>query len=166
MKTVYFIRHAKSSWADLGLSDHDRPLNKRGKHDAPHMASLIVEKGAIADLIISSSARRARSTARHFRKALGLEKDQMLLDRRLYHAGIETILTVIQELPAEFASVFVFGHNPGFTHIANLFSYRPIENVPTCGIVKVEADITSWLEFDPNHGRMTAFYYPKMFNRA
>lgn len=164
MKTVFFVRHAKSSWADLDLDDHDRPLNKRGKRDAPYMAELMAKKGAHADLLITSPAKRARATARYFRSALGMAKEQLINDRRLYHAGIEIILEVVQELPADLAKIFVFGHNPGFTHIANHFSTRFIDNVPTCGIVQVSAAIEDWTRFDPNHATFEAFYYPKMFN--
>ncbi len=164
MKTVYFVRHAKSSWADMSIGDHDRPLNKRGKRDAPYMADQMVATELQADLMITSSALRARATARFFRKAQQLTKEKLLVDKRLYHAGIETILQVIQELPDEIEIVYLFAHNPGLTYIANHFSIKMIDNVPTTGIVKIVSESPQWTNFDPNNAEMKAFYYPKLFN--
>lgn len=164
MNTVYFVRHAKSSWGDMSLEDHERPLNKRGKRDAPYMAEQMLAREEKADLMITSSARRARATARCFRKAQELPKERLLVDKRLYHASIETILEVIQELPNEQKVIYLFAHNPGLTYIANHFSIKMIDNVPTTGVIKVVSKSAEWIDFDPNHASMQAFYYPKMFN--
>ncbi len=128
------------------------------------MAQKMAADGEAADLLITSPAKRAKATASCFRKALGMTKECIVIDRRLYHAGIETILSVVQELPDEIQAVYIFGHNPGFTHVANHFSQRSIDNVPTTGILKIVSQSDKWLDFDPNHARMEAFYYPKMFN--
>lgn len=164
MKTVYFVRHAKSSWQDMSLPDHDRPLNKRGKRDAPYMAEQMLTMELRADLMLTSSARRARATARFFRKSQDLPKERLLVDKRLYHASIETVLQVIQELPDDLHVIYLFAHNPGLTYIANHFSTKMIDNVPTTGIIKVVSQSMQWINFDPNSAVMKAFYYPKMFN--
>jgi len=161
MKTIYFIRHAKSSWEDPSLRDFDRPLNKRGKRDAPKMARYLKDLQVQPDLIISSPAKRAKSTARFFQKELG--NPPIALETEIYEASTLDIFHVVQTIEEQYSLVFIFGHNPTFTSIANQFTDELITNVPTCGIVKIECNINSWKEFDRAHGKLTAFYYPKMF---
>lgn len=163
MKTVYFVRHAKSSWKDLTLRDKDRPLNKRGKRDAPFMANLMKEKGVQADAIISSPANRAYTTACHFASALGVEELSIHKEEPIYEAYDTDVLEIIQELPNTYQTIFVFGHNPSFTSIANLFTTDYITNVPTCGIVQIEASINNWKNFGEQTGKLIAFYYPKQY---
>ena len=98
MKTLYLIRHAKSSWDDTNLDDFERPLNKRGKKDAPNMAKRLKEKGGTPDFMISSPAVRAFDTCKEFAKILGYDKNKIKTDKRLYHADEDQILTVIREL--------------------------------------------------------------------
>jgi len=164
MKSVYFVRHAKSSWHDPFLSDEMRPLNERGKRDAPFMASMMLLKESPPDLIISSTAVRANKTAIHFRKAFDLKKSKFIKDSRLYLAAPQAMLDVIREVPDEYATVYIFGHNPGMTDIANYFSDDHIDNVPTCGVVKIVCDVESWYELNKFNSKRTAFYSPKQFN--
>jgi len=163
MKTVYFIRHAKSSWSDFSLSDFDRPLNKRGKRDAPMMAQKLEEIGVRPDAILSSTANRALTTATHFAKALGIARNEIIEAPSIYEAYYSTVLKVVQNQPKEWETLLVFGHNPAFTTIANSFDGDYIDNVPTCGIVKVTADVEKWDDFDEETGKVVAFYYPKQF---
>ena len=164
MKQVYFVRHAKSSWADPFLSDEERPLNARGKRDAPFMASMMVLKEKTPDLIISSTAVRARRTAGYFRKAFGLKKNQLIKDHRLYLASPQVMIDTIRELPDQYESVYIFGHNPGMTDIANFFANDYVENVPTCGIFKVTCEVDAWYEINKYNSKLTVFYFPKQFN--
>ncbi len=162
-KTVYFIRHAKSSWENPGMRDIDRPLNPRGLRDAPFMAKLLKGKGVEIDQIIASPANRAFTTATYFSEEYGIDKDKIIVDRSIYEAYPETVLDIVQALDNSLNTVLLFGHNPSFTSIANLFSMEYIANVPTCGIVKVEADIKEWSSFVEGIAMQTAFYYPKQF---
>ena len=163
MKTVYFVRHAKSSWENPTLADIDRPLNKRGLRDAPFMGKLLRKKGVSPDMIISSPAVRAYTTAGYFAEALGIDKEDIVVDPRIYHAYTDDMIDILQELPVEIGTVLIFGHNPTYTSVANQFAVEPIDNVPTCGIFRIDAGIDSWADFGPRKGRLTAFLYPKQF---
>lgn len=161
MKEVFLVRHAKSSWDNMGLSDHDRPLNKRGKRDAPKMAEYLKESINSIDVIVSSSAKRALLTARNFESAFEDELEEFVIERDLYHASREEILRVISEIDDRYNRAIVFGHNPGFTTFANLFSAIYIDNVPTAGIVGLKFDVNSWNEVSEANGNICLFTYPK-----
>ncbi len=163
MKTVYFVRHAKSSWADLSLRDIDRPLNQRGKRDAPFMANLIKGQGVLPDALISSTAKRAFLTAKRFAKAFDIPKKAIIKKDKIYEAYAVQVMEVIQEQPDNWKTIFIFGHNPTFTSLANAFSNEYIGNVPTCGIFRVVAAVDSWRQFSENTGKLTAFYFPKQY---
>ncbi|MEM9823622.1 MAG: histidine phosphatase family protein [Bacteroidota bacterium] len=163
MKTVFFIRHAKSSWADSSLRDIERPLNKRGLRDAPFMAQMLRSRGIIVDQILSSPANRAYTTATYFADAMQIDKASIVVRHDIYEAYPQSILNILHTLPAHLQKVLIFGHNPTFTSLANMFSDDYLPNVPTCGIVKVEMEEKEWPLFNPDTARMTAFYYPKHY---
>ena len=163
MKTLFLIRHAKSSWDDPLLSDKDRPLNKRGHRDAPFMGQLLAEKGVQPDLLLSSHANRAFTTALYFASALGMDRDVVLVDEAIYEASPGDLFRIIQQLPDEKQVVLLFGHNPGFTLLANYFQGFHFANVPTCGIVQLDLDIDKWQDMAPEKGRMSNFYFPKQY---
>jgi len=163
MKTVFFIRHAKSSWEDMSLGDKQRPLNPRGKRDAPFMAKMLKGLGAKVDAIITSSANRANTTANFFAVEFGISKEDMIVRDEIYEAYTEDVLRVVRSLDDHFETVLIFGHNPTFTSLANMFSQDYIPNVPTCGIVKVESESTNWAMFKVENSNRTAFYYPKQY---
>src|SRR5690348_14444773 len=137
MKTLYIVRHAKSSWDDPMLEDFDRPLNDRGKRDAPIMGRRLKEKDIHPSLILSSSAKRAFSTSKKIAKVIGYSKDKIKTTVDLFHASEEEILQAIQTLKDKHDSVMIIGHNPGLTEFVNTIMEEviEIENVPTCGIV-------------------------------
>jgi phosphohistidine phosphatase len=163
VKTLYIIRHAKSSWNDPALDDFDRPLNERGKRDAPRMGKRLKEKDIYPDLMLSSPAKRAFSTARRIGKVLKYAKDNIKTDRRLYHADEEIILDVIQNVKDKHQTIMVFGHNPGLTEFVNTLQQEQldIENIPTCGIVAFQLDVDSWKDVNWGKGRILFFDYPK-----
>lgn len=162
MKTIYFIRHAKSSWDDITLDDHDRPLNPRGKRDAPKMANRLASLEVAADGFVSSSAIRAKQTSEAFRRALNISAANCLYDKNLYHAWPEGIENRVKEVSDEWSTVLFFGHNPGYTELANRIMHNAyIGNVPTCGIIMVEADIDSWADFSLAKARRAGYFYPK-----
>lgn len=162
MKTVCFIRHAKSSWDQAGLADIDRPLNIRGKVTAPLMAKILAERGFKPDLIISSTAKRARQTAKFFRKEYGIKKDEMQIEPLIYGGDEQAIFDILRKLPDTMDTVFLFGHNPTMNYLAALFSEDHI-HVPTCGILVVELNISSWKDVQPDHTALKHFIYPKQF---
>ncbi len=163
MKMLYLVRHAKSSWDDYALSDEKRPLNERGKRDAPIMARMLYSKDPGIELFITSPAKRARSTAKIFVETYSAENPAYEKDSRLYMASPGQILKVVQEINDNFHTVAIFGHNPGMTDFLNRFSNGQVDNVPTCGIAKIIFDLESWQDVMAGKGRMTEFYYPKMF---
>ena len=163
MKTVCFIRHAKSSWSDAMLKDIDRPLNKRGKRDAPFMAKLLRGKQVVADAIISSPANRAFTTATHFAQAMDIKKKDIIVKKGIYEAYADDVIRIVQQTDNAYDTILVFGHNPTFTTLANQFTDEYIANIPTCGITQIAADIESWEEFRAGTGKLVAFYYPKQY---
>ncbi len=163
MKTVYFIRHAKSSWKDPELDDIDRPLNKRGRRDAPFMGELLYMEGVRPDKLLTSPANRALTTARFFLEALHLTDNELEVIPRIYEAYPEDVMEVIRSRPESEHTIMVFGHNPTFTALANRFSTEPIINVPTCGIFRVDSDAESWTGFGGGKSIMTEFHRPKQY---
>jgi len=163
MKTLYLIRHAKSSWGDLSLSDFDRPLNERGKRNAPFMGKIIRSKGIKPDLIVSSPAKRAYSTAKKIAKEIGYKTENIKTESSIYEADVRTLLKVVNELSANAKTVMLFGHNPGFTDFTNYLSGANISNIPTCGMVCIRFSTSKWEEISRDTGTFTEFDYPKNY---
>ena len=162
MKSLFLIRHAKSSWEDPSLRDFDRPLNPRGLRDAPFMSKLLKGKGVVVDQIVSSPANRAFSTAKYFAEAFGIDAADIMQRKEIYEAYPEDVLEIVKELPKQVNVALVFGHNPTFTSLANQFG-EYLSNVPTCGIVRIDANIDDWADFSIKTAQRTAFHYPKQY---
>jgi len=145
MKTVLLVRHAKSSWGDQTLPDHERPLNHRGRRDAPRAGERLRERGAVPDLIVTSTAVRARSTAVILAQALDLGSDRIVEDDRLYGASPEGLLDIIRALDDELASVMVVGHNPEIGELASRLSDE-IAEMPTCAVAEFRFEVSDWAE--------------------
>lgn len=163
MKKFFFIRHAKSSWKDMSLRDRDRPLNKRGFRDAPFMAKLLKAKQPEVDRLISSPAKRAFTTATYFAEAYGWTQEQIEIQNSIYEASTMEVMNIIHSLNDQLNIVILFGHNPTFTSLANMFTTDYIPNVPTCGIVEVVSETTSWKQVNRNNSSVQNFYYPKQY---
>jgi phosphohistidine phosphatase len=161
MKTLMLVRHAKSSWKERGLPDHERPLNKRGRRDAPMMGERLAQRGVEVDLIVSSSATRAVATAEAMAEALDYAWDEIVVDERLYEAYAEETLEVIEEQDEWVDHLMLIGHNPGLTVLANYLSSHDLENVPTCGVVELRYDIERWAEVGDAEPVEVDFDYPK-----
>lgn len=163
MKKLYIIRHAKSSWTDPMASDFERGLNDRGKSDAPKMGKRFKEKEIHPDVIVSSAAKRALSTARRISEIIKFRKERIKTDSRLYHANEDTILSVVREIKDKHDIAMIFGHNPGLTGFVNDLSSEEIhiDNIPTCGIVAFSLPVDSWKDITWNSGKMLFFDYPK-----
>lgn len=166
MKTLYIVRHAKSSWSDPSLDDFDRPLNKRGKRNAPDMGRRIANRHIEPDLIMSSPAVRALSTAKIIARAIAYPAEKLLTDRRLYHANVEEALRVIRETDDRCTSLMIFGHNPGLTDLVNHLTGSDIYNVPTCGYAQIESDIDRWSRWGDRVATLAHYDYPKKGDNA
>ncbi|MBK7410776.1 MAG: histidine phosphatase family protein [Saprospirales bacterium] len=163
MKTLYIVRHAKSSWADPDLVDLERPLNKRGQRDAPFMAKLLHGKGVQVDKLISSPAKRAHETAVFFAKQWKISGSHVSLDKQIYEGTPSRLLEKVHEFSNEWNTVFLFGHNPTLTSFINLFAKDYLANLPTCGIARLEADVDDWRLVDSANTNLAELYYPRQF---
>lgn len=161
MKSIYLSRHAKSSWGDLALKDIDRPLNTRGKRDAPLMSAQLKRKIGSIDLCVCSPSKRTRSTAKHFKRVFDFAEYEVA--DRIYHGSIEDMLSVINGLNDDYSSAILFGHNPTFTYLYNLFSQDPIDNLPTSGLFGLKSTAKSWGDIDTTNTEVEFLIYPKMY---
>lgn len=163
MKNLLLIRHAKSSWDEPVPSDRDRPLNARGKRDAPLMGALLRERGLKPDLIVCSPAVRARKTAKLIGKAVGYAPEDVRVDERVYLQGVSGLMDLVTSLADGFERIYLIGHNPDLTDLVNRLTDEDIANIPTCGIASVSFAVDSWGHIAPGAGRLLFFDYPKKY---
>ena len=161
MKLLTLIRHAKSSWKELGMEDSARPLNRRGKRDAVTMGQRLALIGFMPDSLISSPAKRARSTARRLAKEIGYEKSRIEFNEGVYHAGTDQLLRIVRSVDDTYGNVALVGHNPGFTDLSNMLSRDFVGELPTCAIVRLRLDVTSWRDVERKCGTLIDFDFPK-----
>ena len=162
MKTLTLLRHAKSSWDHGGLADHDRPLAKRGKHDAPRMGKRLAQVGLKPDLILTSSALRARRTAELVAAELGNATPRIKIDPTIYLASPGELLHCLQQADANVRNLILVGHNPGFTLLANmLLPELNLDNLPTAGAVAMECDTDDWRQLDAARRKLLFYEFPK-----
>lgn len=161
MKTLLVLRHAKSSWDDQNLDDHDRPLNARGERDAPRMGRLARKKRLSVELIISSDALRARLTAEAVADAIGYG-GQILLDPRLYHASAADILAVLRSaVDDNVTTVMIVGHNPGLEDLVARLTGDP-EGLPTAALAQIALPIERWPDLTAStRGTLVGLWRPK-----
>ncbi|WP_375578426.1 histidine phosphatase family protein [Marivirga tractuosa] len=158
MKQLILLRHAKSSWDFPHLNDYDRPLNDRGKRDAPKMAQWLSSQAINADLIISSGAERAKNTAIAFQALLNIPLE---IDDQLYHAGRSKLLNFIKQTDNSVNSLILVSHNPGLNDLADYLLSGFPDNIPTTGIVSLKLNIQKWSEASPKNASLDFFQYPK-----
>ena len=161
VKFLYLIRHAKSSWKDMTLDDFHRPLNKRGKFDASLMGDVFYMANVTVDKIISSDAKRAKSTAILINEKLENNID-IIFENKLYDASINDIYNVIYSIEDNIDSVFIISHNPTL----NMLAYELVDfdhNIPTCGVLKIQSNIKSWKNINKNNSKLILFDYPKVY---
>ncbi|MDH3305001.1 MAG: histidine phosphatase family protein [Gammaproteobacteria bacterium] len=161
MKTLTLVRHAKSSWKDTRLSDRERPLNKRGKRDAPVMGKRMIEHGIRPSLIISSPARRAWSTAKIIAAQISYPIEFLQRENGLYLASRDEILDIIVAQDNRFNNLMIVGHNPGLTDFANFLSPGLTNNLPTAGVVSVQIDQDDWNLYERPGTDLLVYDYPK-----
>ena len=161
MKTLLLVRHAKSRWDDPSLPDFDRPLNERGKNDAPEMAKRLLEKNIMIDAFVTSPAKRASQTCKYFIKEFDAKKKKMHTEPKLYEAGEENFFEVIENLKDKWDVVAIFSHNPGVTYFANLLTEKRIDNMPTCSVFAISIDSKKWNDLRNAKREFLFFDYPK-----
>ena len=160
MKTLFLVRHAKSSRDDPALPDKDRPLNDRGMRDAPRVGERLAKRGVTPDLILSSPAQRALTTAEIIAKKLDYKLKDIVVDERLYASTADGLLAVIHELGDKPKHVLLFGHNPELTELAHRLS-GTITDMPTCAVAEFALDIKSWSNVGKQAPAKVILHYPK-----
>jgi phosphohistidine phosphatase len=161
MKTLILVRHAKSSWDAPGLSDSERPLNERGKKDAPEMAKRLKEKGVKVDLFLSSPAKRAHKTAKYFAEEYDVKKDNIVLVDELYMATHAGFMETVSRIKDDYDVVALFSHNPGITEFASSLTNVKVDDMPTCAMFALQAETESWKDFPEAEKIFLFFDYPK-----
>lgn len=162
MKKLYLIRHAKSDWSVESQNDFERTLNTRGKKDIVTMTEALNERSVIPDLILSSSATRAKLTAKGLANNIAPSVKIKYLDA-LYLADPLKIIDIIKEIKDKYDTVFIVGHNPETTELTDLIVDDYIDNVPTLGIVALNVPAKHWKKFKPEKVKLDFYIYPKMF---
>ena len=160
-RILYLTRHAKSSWDDPGLPDHERPLNKRGERDAPRMGKRIAKRKDQPELIVSSPAVRAATTVKVIAKELGFKPSDVVIEERIYGADQQDMIEIIQQLDDNFRRVMLIGHNPTLTDLLNELADCEIDNLPTCGIAVLGFDLKKWKDLRVGRAHLLDFDYPK-----
>jgi len=163
IKILYIARHAKSDWDDSSLSDFERPLKKRGEKDAPMMGKILYSKDVQPDLIISSPAKRAISTAHILAREIKYPAEKIVTNEDIYEASTSELLDIIEQLDDKLKSVMLIGHNPSFTRLANYLTEQYFDNIPTCGVVAIAFDVLEWKMIEKNSGKVIFFEYPKKY---
>jgi phosphohistidine phosphatase len=160
MKTLLIMRHAKSSWGDSSMPDHERPLNARGERDAPRMGKLLRREGMVPQAIVASSAVRAQATARAVAEGMGFE-GEIEVDNALYGAAPEGYREVLGKLPDRVDSVLVIGHNPASEELLEHLTGED-EHFPTAAIARVELDIAHWADWsEDTEARLVEMWRPR-----
>ena len=161
MKTLFLLRHAKSSWSDPDLKDFERPLSTRGTKDVPLMAERFLKRHVSVDCIICSPATRTKTTARLFAKEIKFPVDDIVSNPELYFAGAPMFLKATKLIDDDFNSAILVGHNPAITEFVNEMANCEIKNIPTCGLVELSLPIERWADAKMGEAKRVIYDYPK-----
>ena len=161
LKQLYLIRHAKSSWSNLKISDFDRPLNQRGKREAPLMAERLAHHGVCPDALISSPAKRAKATAEIVARKVKYPVKRIHYEDSIYTSATIDLLRVLQKIDNRIETAFLVGHNYAITDLAVMLTGEYISKIPTSGVVAMDLSVTTWGEVGAGRGNMLFFDYPK-----
>jgi len=163
-RTLYLIRHAKSSHLDTSATDFERHLSKKGKQASNLMGEKLMQRGLIPDRIVISPSKRTKSTAKRIARALNFEKDSIVHDSTLYRCKTQELITAIRGLDARYKDVIIVGHNPSTIQAANHFQKDTIfTSVPTTGIIAIKFQADSWENLGHKQGKFMFFDYPKRY---
>ncbi len=163
-KTLLLIRHAKSDWGDLMLSDFERPLNHRGEINAPEMAKRLVKRELFPQQFISSPALRAITTAKYFAKELHINPSDIIQEKEIYDALTNSLMKVVNNLDESSNFTALFGHNPGITGLVNYLINQEISHLPTCGMALIKFPFDQWKMVSSGTGELVFFDFPKNDN--
>jgi phosphohistidine phosphatase len=163
MKKLFLVRHAKSSWKDPDLPDRERPLNNRGKRDAPFMGKVLRERGVELDSLISSPAKRAMATARFIAHGLKYPKSEIVANELLYNCTMNDLLTVIRGIKNTLSAAMIICHDSSIAACTNFITDASMAKFPTCGVLCVEFSIDQWTEVGKEKGAICYFEYPKQY---
>ena len=161
MRILTLVRHAKSSRDYPELSDFERPLNPRGRKDAPLLAARLRKADIKPDLLVSSPATRAIATARLFAEELNLALDEIVLNPHIYEASAWTLMHIVRSLPPEAREIMLFGHNPGISTFAHDLAKCEFDELPTCAVVRIELPARVWSLIQPGSGTVLRYDTPK-----
>ncbi|WP_345232167.1 SixA phosphatase family protein [Olivibacter ginsenosidimutans] len=161
MKSLFLIRHAKSDWSN-DLPDTDRPLNKRGQRDAPLMAQRLIAHQTLPQLLISSPANRAHSTAVAFAQVLAYPVTQIQNEDAIYEASVLDLLRVTNLTDDEYDCIALFGHNPGISLFAHYLCHEFTADIPTAAILQLTFRVEHWNEISIDTGKLAWYSYPKL----
>lgn len=159
MKTLYLVRHAKSSWSDASLADYDRPLNERGKRDVVTMGQRFKAKGIQPSMILSSSAKRTTKTAQALAKEMD-HKKEIVFKKELYHSSVLDNLKALGKVDREYESIMLVGHNPTVSNFCDYLTGQ-LFHFPTCAVAQITLEINSWEEITKDIGTLVFYDYPK-----
>ena len=148
MRKLILMRHGKSSWSDASLSDFERPLKKRGIRDANTVGERLAQLKIKPDLIITSSAKRAHTTARIVAECIDYAEADIRIEPRLYGCGLRELYSILSELAVDPHSIMLFGHNPTFTSLVNVHQSAYLDNLPTSGCIGFDLGTDSWSEIE------------------
>ncbi|MDR3630023.1 MAG: histidine phosphatase family protein [Desulfocapsaceae bacterium] len=160
MKRLFLIRHAKSSWSNLKITDFDRPLNKRGKQEAPLMAQRLAKQEVCPDALISSPAKRAKATAEIVARSVKYPVKQIYYLDSVYTSETKDLLRVLQKIDDRIETAFVVGHNYAITDLAVMLTSVYIAKIPTCGVVAMDLAVGKWAETGAGKGGLLFFDFP------
>ncbi len=162
MKQLLLIRHGKSDWDHPGLSDHDRPLNDRGRRDCPRMAAALKSRAIAPDRIVTSTAVRAATTAEAIADGLGVVRSGIEFRPELYLASPQVFLRVVQSLDESAETTLIFGHNPGIHEtVERLCDGESVDDFPTLAVARIELDVDHWGEVEWGDGRLLECLLPR-----
>jgi phosphohistidine phosphatase len=162
MKTLVIIRHAKSSWSNADLNDHDRPIKGKGRDRTHKVAGYLKEHNIVPDLMVSSTAVRTVETASIIAHELNYPLESIVCEKTFYHANVSSITDYLFGLNNDVDTVFIFGHNPTFTHLSNNFVDDPIDWLPTTGTVCINFDTDKWEKIMLANRKTNFVVFPKM----
>lgn len=156
MKTLYMVRHAKSSW-EFDVIDHKRPLKERGINDSILVSNHVAKNFEPPQHMVTSDAIRALSTANYFKEAFNISDTHFKITHDLYDFSGHKVMEIIKNLSDDYNTVMIVGHNHAFTSIANMLGKKYIDNVPTCGFVHIQFDETHWSAITTGNTIATVF---------
>ena len=163
-RTLYLIRHAKSSHKDANLADIERPLNNRGESDAILIGKELSKKGVVCDKVLVSSSKRTKLTAKYLLKEISFDETKIEYDRNIYRTSAENVISILKKIDTEYRSVAIIGHNPTTYQVANYFQKDTLfKDIPTCTVIAIEFEVDSWEEIEAKKGKFLFFDYPKKY---